>query len=146
MKKYLPWGLVAIPAIVFLMFLPAKFSGAPETQHIFSTIGAWFSSIGLSAIGEPLGSVGGYVIGAVELVAAILLIVPKTRAYGALLGAGILTGALFFHLFTPLGVAVNFPGESAGDPSLFVMAVVSWLCCIALIVMGRRPESAPAPA
>ena len=38
MKKFLPWILVAIPAIVFVIFLPAKFSGAPETNHFRQVI------------------------------------------------------------------------------------------------------------
>lgn len=146
MKKYLIWILVAIPAIVFLIFLPAKFSGAPETQHIFTTIGAWLSSIGLGGIGDSFGRYGGYLVGGVELIAAVLLLVPKTRLYGAGLGDGILTGALLAHLFTPLGVAVNFPGESAGDPSLFVMAVAAWLCCNGVMALELLRRHEPAVA
>lgn len=138
MKKYLSWLLVLIPVAVFVVFLPQKFSGAPATQHIFMTVGDWFGSIGLEPVAGPFGEYGGYLIGAVELLAAILLLVPATRFFGALLGAAILTGALFFHLFTPLGVAVHFPGEESGDPSLFIMAVASWLCCLALIYRHRQ--------
>lgn len=137
MKKALPWILVAVPAAVFLMFLPAKFSGAAETQHIFSTVGAWFGSIGLGAIEKPFSNLGGYAIGGVELIAAIALVIPRTRHLGALLGAGVLAGALFFHLFTPLGVAVKFPGTPEGDPSLFILAVLSFACLLATLYLNR---------
>jgi uncharacterized membrane protein YphA (DoxX/SURF4 family) len=137
MNRALPWILVAIPAAVFLVFLPAKFSGAVETQHIFATVGAWLGSIGLGALAASFGQYGGYLVGAVELTAAVLLLVPATRRIGAALGAAVLSGALFFHLFTPLGIAVKFPGEAAGDPTLFVLAVVSWACCLATLYRER---------
>ncbi len=134
MQRALPWILVLIPAAVFLVFLPAKFSGAAETQHIFSTVGAWLGTVGLGALEQPFTQYGGYIVGSVELVAAVLLLIPATRLFGAILGDGILTGALFFHLFTPLGVAVKFPGSEGGDPTLFILALISWLCCMAIIL------------
>lgn len=140
MNRALPWILVAIPTTVFLVFLPAKFSGAPETQHIFSTVGAWLGSIGLGALATPFSQYGGYLVGFVELIAAVLLLLPATRRLGAALGASVLSGALFLHLFTPLGVAVRFPGEPAGDPTLFIMAVMSWLACL-VIIYRERPAS-----
>ncbi len=139
MKKYAPWILVLIPVIVFLQSLPFKFSGAPETVHIFTTIGDWFNSIGLAAVGGPFAQFGAYGVGSAELIASVLLLIPATRHWGALFGFGVLSGALFFHLATPLGVAVKFPGAPVGgDPTLFVMAVVSWLCLLALVVMHWR--------
>ena len=138
MKKYLPWLLVAVPAFVFLQSLPFKFSDAVETVYIFSTIGTWMTSIGLGGVGDLFARFGAYGVGSVELVAAILLIVPATRHWGALLGLGVLSGAIFFHLFTPLGISVEFPGAApGGEPSLFVMAVVSWSALLALVVMHR---------
>lgn len=138
MKKYLPWLLVAVPALVFLQSLPFKFSGAAETIYIFDTIGAWMTSIGLGSAGDLFARHGAYAVGSVELVAAILLLVPATRHWGALLGLGVLSGAIFFHLFTPLGISVEFPGAApGGEPSLFVMAVVAWSALLALVVMHR---------
>lgn len=139
MKKYLPWVLVIIPVFVFLQSLPFKFSGAPETQYIFSTIGTWFGSIGLEPLAQPFTDFGAYGVGIAELIASILLIVPATRHWGALFGLGVLSGAIFFHLFTPLGVAVEFPGaKPGGDPSLFVLAVVAWTCLALLVIRNRQ--------
>lgn len=136
MKKILPWILVIFPAFVFVQSLPFKFAGAPETQHIFGTIGAWFGSVGVHFLEQPFSSVGAYVTGGFEAIAAILLLVPRTRHWGALLGLMLLSGAIFFHIATPLGIAVQFPGTSAGDPTLFIMAVIAWLCCIVTLVMN----------
>lgn len=139
MKKYLPWVLVIIPVFVFLQSLPFKFSGAPETQYIFSTIGSWFAAIGLKPLAQPFTDFGAYGVGTVELIASILLLIPATRHWGALFGLGVLTGALFFHLFTPLGVAVEFPGaKPGGDPSLFVLAVIAWSCLAILVIRYRQ--------
>lgn len=138
MKKYLPLILVIVPVLVFLQSLPFKFSGATETVYIFDTLGAWLDSIGLDALADPFARYGAYGVGITELIASILLIVPATRHWGALLGLGVLSGAIFFHLFTPLGVAVEFPGaKPGGDPTLFIMAVIAWLCLLALVIRNR---------
>ena len=138
MKKYLPYVLVAVPVFVFLQSLPFKFSGAQETIYIFDTIGAWMTDIGLVGIGDVFARYGAYGVGSVELVASILLLIPATRHIGALVGVGVLSGAIFFHLFTPLGVAVEFPGAApGGEPSLFVMAVIAWLAQAALLFIYR---------
>lgn len=138
MKKYLPLLLVIVPVAVFLQSLPFKFSGAAETVYIFDTIGTWFATIGLTALAEPFARFGAYGVGATELIASILLIVPATRHWGALLGLGVLSGAIFFHLFTPLGIAVKFPGGApGGEPSLFVMAVIAWACLLLLVIRNR---------
>ncbi|MEO0973861.1 MAG: hypothetical protein AAFX85_12280, partial [Pseudomonadota bacterium] len=53
-----------------------------------------------------------------------------------LLGTALLGGAIFFHVVTPLGIAVRFPGSDAPDPSLFILAVVGFLCCLTLVLMN----------
>lgn len=139
MKKYLPWVLILVPVFVLLQSLPFKFSGAPETQYIFATIGAWLGSMGLTALAEPFANYGAYVVGVAELIASVLLLLTATRHWGALIGLATLTGAIFFHLFTPLGVAVKFPGAPPeGDPTLFIMAVISWFCLLTLVVRHRH--------
>lgn len=140
MKKFLPWILVLVPAFVFLQSLPFKFAGAAPTVHIFSTIGAWFDSIGLTFLASPFTNYGAYAVGALEGAAAVLLLIPRTRTWGAVLGLALLSGAIFFHVATPLGVAVRFPGTDAGDPSLFIMAVAAWVCCAATLAMRRGTD------
>ncbi|MEM9173037.1 MAG: hypothetical protein AAGA84_10065 [Pseudomonadota bacterium] len=139
MKKVLPWILVLVPVVVFVQSLPFKFSGAAETVHIFTTLGDWIKSLGLSALGDGFTQYGAYGVGIAEIIASVLLLIPATRHWGALFGTGILSGAIFFHLFTPLGISVKFPGApEGGDPALFIMAVIAWSCLLALVIINRN--------
>ncbi len=142
-SKYILWAMVAFVAFVFLQSLPYKFSGHEETQLIFSTIGTWMASIGLpSGFSEGFASYGGYVVGAFELIAVILLVVPKTRFWGAFLGLEIMSGAIFFHLFTPLGVnrVIDDAGNTDGGV-LFGLACGAWLCCAAILFITHKNKS-----
>lgn len=126
---------------MFVQSLFFKFANSFETQHIFGVIGAWMGSIGFpAALANGFASYGGYTIGTVELVAALLLLRFSTQAYGALLAFAVITGAIFFHLATPLGVSVviNEAGERDGG-QLFAMAVGVWFAS-AIIVYYRREQ------
>ena len=109
------WLLSIYIAFVFVQSLFFKFTGAYESIYIFSTLRAW-SGI---ALFEPFGR---FAIGTLELIASILLFLPRLRIFGAALGIGIMTGAIFFHLFTPLGVVI------LGDHGeLFTLACGVWI-------------------
>ncbi len=139
MHRYIHWALVAYVLFVFIQSLFFKFSGSEETEIIFGTISDWMTGIGgLSALAPAFMQYGGYVIGGAELVASILLIVPKTRFWGALMGIGVISGAIFFHLFTPLGVdrTVDAAGNTDGGV-LFFMACGVWVSCAILIFLNR---------
>lgn len=102
-KPYILWILSLYIAFVFVQSLFFKFSGSKESIYIFSTIREW---TGISLF-EPVGR---WAIGLCELVASALLLVPRTRIFGAALGVGIMTGAIFFHLVSPLGIEVMGDG------------------------------------
>lgn len=112
------WALRIIPAVILLQTLFFKFSGADESVYIFSTLGM-----------EPWGRIGS---GVVELIAAILLLYPRTTFIGAALGLGVMAGALFFHL-TKLGISVKGDGGQ-----LFVYALVTFISCIILLFIYRN--------
>jgi hypothetical protein len=119
--KYVPTVFIAF---VFVQSLFFKFTGSYETDHIFGVLGAWS---GL----EFFGHYGGYIIGVAELIAAVLLF-TRWHGLGALMAVGIMTGAIIFHLFTPLGVVMpefNAVGEVVGNDGglLFIMACLVWL-------------------
>jgi hypothetical protein len=102
-----------------------KFSAAPESVYIFSTLGL-----------EPWGRI---LVGIFELIAAVLLLVPYTTLLGAVLGVGLMGGALFSHL-TKLGIVVqNDSGE------LFILALIVFASCLALIVIFRKKAAAFLP-
>src|SRR6188472_1144817 len=87
--------LKLIVAVILLQTLYFKFTGAPESKYIFETVGM-----------EPWGRTGS---GIVELIAAILICIPRTTWLGAILALGTVTGAIFFHL-TKLGIVVMDDG------------------------------------
>ena len=146
------WALVIFPSFVFVQSLFFKFSGSEETVIIFDTIGAWMAGLPvLSAIAEPFAAYGGWAVGLTELFATIVMLIPATRIFGATLGLGVISGAIFFHLFTPLGVVrvVDAAGNTDGG-ALFAMACLTWLCCAATVwiewTLRRAPGGAPAAA
>lgn len=148
-RTFLPWAGGLFISGVFLDSLRFKFTGHPTPQHIFTTLRDW------SGV-ELFYPAGPWIIGLGELGASILLIgLPllflaiNRRSWIApsqLLGAGvallIMSGAIVFHLFTPLGV--DTPVEWADgapvrfSPALFQAACVSWLLAAAIILLRRE--------
>ena len=78
---------------------------------------------------EPYGRIGS---GIMELIAAILLLVPRTAWLGAVLGIGVISGAIFFHL-TKLGIEVQGDGGL-----LFYLAVVVLICCLVTLYIHKK--------
>ncbi len=140
-KKWLPHVMALFNAAIFLDSLRYKFTDHPKTQVIFGRLNDWATSLGLPGLFAHTGIFSQYVIGTGELLASLLLLlgvfVPSYRflqPVGALLGLAIMTGAISFHLFTPLGVDPNKDGGG-----LFIAACIVWFCSLALAVM-RFPE------
>jgi putative oxidoreductase len=104
-----------LAAIIMLQTLYFKFTAQPESVYIFSSMGI-----------EPWGRIG---TGVVELIAAVLLLMPATVVIGALMAAGIMLGALATHLFV-LGIQVQGDGGQ-----LFGYAVTVLLASIGLLFL-----------
>jgi len=128
---------------VFVQSLFFKFTDSPETRYIFGTLDAWAAGFGLGGIFAAGGIFSQYVIGTAELVASILLglsLLPQfrlLRPLGALMAMGVISGAILFHLFTPLGIAVvNTDGSSDGG-LLFAMACAVWISSAILLWLSR---------
>jgi len=73
---------------------------------------------------------GRYLIGALELVAALLLLVPQSIVWGAVLGWGIMTGALIAHCSR-----LGFQSDTGPAGS---MAAAVWICCTMVIFLRRK--------
>ncbi len=134
LSKYIPWPLALfISLVVFIPSLFFKFSGAAESRHIFITVGE-FLGIGIF---EPYGR---FLIGTAELIAAVLLLIPRFQIYGAIITIGVLSGALFFHLFTPLGIVVQWTenGMLKQDATLFMLALASVIAALTIIWFRRQ--------
>jgi hypothetical protein len=78
---------------------------------------------------EPVGRIG---IGIMELIAALLILFPKTTPYGALLAIGLMAGAIFFHL-TKLGIVIKNDGGQ-----LFVYALLVLVSSAILVIIYRQ--------
>jgi hypothetical protein len=145
LRRHGHWVLTLFVAFVFIQSLFFKFTGSPETVYIFQgKLDPWAASLGFPGTFAPGGIFSAKVVGAFELIASTLLLVgaalSKRRAIqvlGAALGLGVISGAIFFHLFTPLGVAViNTDGSSDGG-ELFSLACGVWICCALLLWLRR---------
>ncbi len=125
-------------AVILIQGLFFKFTGSPETDHIFNTLDAWAAGLGFGGLFVPPGIFNAYVVGSAELVASLLLLAglfmkrPLFTALGSVMALGVISGAVFFHLFTPLGIVVMDDGGS-----LFAMAVGVWASSLALIIMHK---------
>ncbi|MFM1856635.1 MAG: hypothetical protein RLZ83_1944, partial [Pseudomonadota bacterium] len=121
------------------------FTGSPETVYIFQVkLDPWAASLGFPGVFAPGGIFSAKVVGSFELIASLLLLAGAwisaqrlVQVLGAALGLGVISGAIFFHLFTPLGIAViNTDGSSDGG-ELFMLACGVWVSC-ALLLWIRR--------
>jgi hypothetical protein len=145
-RRHGHWLPTLYVAFVFIQSLFFKFSGSPETVYIFEAkLDPWAASLGFPGLFAPGGLFSARVVGSFELLASVLLIAgaarpgrPLLQVMGAALGLGIISGAIFFHLFTPLGIAVvNADGSSDGG-ELFALACGVWAACALLLWLRRE--------
>ncbi|MBT8188976.1 MAG: DoxX family protein [Bacteroidia bacterium] len=121
MKKYFFLIIRIVVAVILLQTLRYKFSAHPDSVYIFSTVGL-----------EPVGRI---FIGVAELVAALLILIPRTIWLGASLTAGILAGAIIMHL-TLIGIEVQ------GDKgTLFYIAVLTFI--LSLVILWNERKKIP---
>lgn len=104
-------------AVILLQTLFFKFTAHPDSVYIFTQLGL-----------EPFGRIG---IGIVELITAILLLIPATQGIGGILSLGIISGAIFSHL-TQLGIVVNNDGGT-----LFALAVAVFISSAIVVWLNR---------
>ncbi len=128
----------AVISFIFVQSLFFKFTNAPETQHIFNTLNDWAAGYGFEGLFVAPGVFNAYVIGTAELIASLFLLSalilkkPLLTAIGSIMAFGIISGAITFHLFTPLGINVQGDGGT-----LFGLAVAVWVSSIILIFLSR---------
>jgi putative oxidoreductase len=119
MQNWGSWMLQLLAAGILLQTLFFKFTGAEESVYIFSTLGI-----------EPWGRIG---TGIAELIAALLLLTPRTAPAGAVLAMGLMTGAIVSHL-TVLGIAVK------GDGGLLFGLALTVFAASAIVLVIRRGQ------
>lgn len=112
------WFLRILVAVILLQTLYFKFSGADESIYIFTSLGM-----------EPYGRIGS---GIAELLASILIVYPRTTWIGALIGMGVMIGAIASHLLV-LGIVVQNDGGA-----LFILALITFICCSILVYLNKN--------
>lgn len=113
------WICRIAAAVILLQTLFFKFTAAPESVYIFTKVHA-----------EPWGRVGS---GVVELIAAVLILIPRTVWAGALLAIGVMAGAIVSHL-TVLGI------EVMGDGGLLFGLALIVFCTSTVALVLHRPQ------
>jgi putative oxidoreductase len=100
------WVVQILLALAFIGAASGKLLGKPEMVGLYETIGIgqWFR----------------YVTGLLEVTGAILIVVPRTRFFGAALLSVIMVGATLTHLF----ILHNAP--TAAAVLLVLAGVVAW--------------------
>ncbi|MDX5585245.1 MAG: DoxX family protein [Aureibaculum sp.] len=118
MKKNIHLGLRIVVAIILVQTLRYKFTAHPDSVYIFTSVGL-----------EPYGRIG---IGVLELISAILILIPKTVWLGSLISLGVISGAILIHL-TSLGIEINGDGGI-----LFYMAILVFVLSFILLWVNRK--------
>ena len=121
MKTIFTWVIKLTAVVILVQTLFFKFTAAPESVYIFSSLGI-----------EPYGRIGS---GVGELIASILILIPRTTLLGALMGLGTMLGAIASHLLV-LGVVIQYDGFSDGG-LLFSMAVITFNFCAILVYQNK---------
>lgn len=105
-------------AAILLMAAAPKLTGDSGAAAMFDALG--------------LGSPGRIAVGLGELAAGVLLLLPAFAWVGAGLGAGLMAGAIFFHI-TRLGIVVDSDGGT-----MFAMAVFTLVASATVLWIRRR--------
>ncbi len=118
MTKYLILALRILVALILVQTLRYKFTAHPDSVYIFTQAGM-----------EPVGRI---VIGILELIASILILIPRTIWMGATLTLGLMSGAIFMHL-TKIGIEVK------GDHgTIFYLAIFLFLSASVILLRERK--------
>jgi putative oxidoreductase len=112
------WMLRLTVAIVLLQTLYFKFTAHPDSVHIFSALGV-----------EPWGRLG---LGCIELITAILILLPRTQVLGMAVSLGIIIGAIVSHL---LVLGINVENDGGG---LFSLALVVLVASSIYLTLHRK--------
>ena len=120
------WALSAYIAYIFVYYLQFKFTGHPGSVDLFTTLTDWLGFHGH----EKAMRIG---TGTAELIASFLLFIPGTQVVGAAMSFALMSGAIFFHLVSPLGI------DPYGDGGvLFKEACSVWVSSLVIVAVRRK--------
>ena len=117
LSNKISWIFQIIVAVILAQTLFFKFAGAQESVDLFTKVGM-----------EPHGRI---ITGVLELIVVVLILIPHSVTYGAILSLGLMSGAILAHL-TKLG----FQGDAG---SLAALGITAWIGS-AIILFLRRDQ------
>lgn len=126
------WIGAAYIAFIFLWYEQYKLLGDEGSVQLFTTLTDWLGFQGY----ESAMRIG---VGLCEILASACILTPALQGIGAIGAFMLMTGAIFFHLVSPLGVD---PYNDGGI--LFKEACSVWTCAAVIIGWQRRQISAMA--
>ena len=120
-QRRIVWGVRLLLALAFGAAGVAKLTGAPQMVQVFDAIGVgqWFR----------------YLTGVIEVLGALLLLVPATGFVGSLLLAATMVGGTAAHLFVIGGNPV--PAVVLG----LLSALVAWRLRPATLIRAQRLDA-----
>ncbi|HEY0206033.1 MAG TPA: hypothetical protein VGC15_17985 [Acetobacteraceae bacterium] len=95
--RLLTWPAALFIACILLWYEQYKLTGHPGSTFLFTVLTDWLGFHGH----EKFMRIG---VGSAEILTSILVVIPPTRLLGALGAVALMSGAIFFHLVSPLGV------------------------------------------
>ena len=126
--KLLTWPAALFIAGILLWYEQYKLTANPGSVELFTTLATWLWIPNYEA---PFR----LTVATMEIIASVLVVIPATRLYGAGFALGLMSGAIFFHVASPLGID---PYNDGGK--LFKEACAVWACS-AFILFAYRVEA-----
>jgi uncharacterized membrane protein YphA (DoxX/SURF4 family) len=126
--KLLCWPAAFYIGYVLLWYEQYKLTGNEGSVYLFTVLTDWLFLHGHEKAMR-------LAVATAEIAASLLVLVPATRMFGAALALGIMSGAIFFHLASPLGID---PYDDGAE--LFIRACCTWLAA-AFILFAYRHEA-----
>lgn len=110
---------------ILLWYEQYKLTGDPGSVWLFTVLADWLHIHGYE---KPFR----LSVASAEIAASILVVIPATRVIGAAFALAIMSGAIFFHLVSPLGI------DPYGDGgALFKEACTVWLSAVFILIVYR---------
>lgn len=128
--KLLTWPAALFIAGILLWYEQYKLLGHPGSVHLFTVLSDWLF---ISGYEKPfrLG------VGIAEIIASVLVVIPATRMIGAAGSLALMSGAIFFHVVSPLGID---PYDDGGQ--LFKEACAVWVASAYILWVYRKDAMA----
>ena len=131
----LSWACRVIAAVILLQTLFFKFTAAPESVYIFTKVAEFVHGYAQFLPVETVQASARIGSGVLELIASVLLLIPRIVWAGCLLAIAATAGAIISHL-TFLGIVVQDDGGL-----LFALAIA--VVCTSVIALYLHRSQVP---